>query len=349
MPKKGQAPVASGSLLKYFKKSENLPSQSPSGGESVLMEESISEKQSVQEEQSIPVAREISDCGSGPTLTIDTSDDDTDDVEHSEHIAVNKSSNYDEHTEPLSKKRKRVGQKYSREWERQLSWLAPSADCYFGFCRVCKKDVKVSAGIKDLLKHADTQKHQQNERTLKVPMKSIEQLTTSSLNEKVRNAELQMCAWGASRNKSASEVEEFAAIMRHICPDSDIAKGIKLGRTKVTSIITNVVGEGYHEELIAHLKTAKFSLIVDESTDISGKKSLVLITRTYFWEGDSLTIKDCFYNLFEVVKTDSRTLHELVTKSFNEDRIPYTENMLGYGADVVAQCVRANLARFNRY
>ncbi|XP_055615093.1 uncharacterized protein LOC129767099 [Toxorhynchites rutilus septentrionalis] len=94
MPKKGQAPVASGSLLKYFKKSENLPSQSPSGGESVLMEESISEKQSVQEEQSIPVAREISDCGSGPTLTIDTSDDDTDDVEHSEHIAVNKSSNY---------------------------------------------------------------------------------------------------------------------------------------------------------------------------------------------------------------------------------------------------------------
>lgn len=193
--------------------------------------------------------------------------------------------------------------------------------------------MKISAGIKDLLKHAASQKHQQKEKELVVPKQTIETFTNTSYNDKVRNAELQLCAWGAAHNKSAAEIEGFAGLMRHLCPDSAIAKGIKLGRTKVTSIISNVVGEGYHEELISILQTSKFSLIVDESTDKSSKKSLAMITRTYFWQGDSLTIKDCFYNLIEVVETDSRTLHALVTGSFNEDKVPYTKNMLGYGAD----------------
>ncbi|XP_053699227.1 uncharacterized protein LOC128746206 [Sabethes cyaneus] len=249
------------------------------------------------------------------------SDDDNDSIDPSEvsQQIVSELPN------TLPPKKQKATQKYSKHWEKQLTWLSPSTDYSTGFCRACKKDIKISAGIKDLLKHAASQKHQQNERALAIPMKSINAFANSSYNDRLRNAELQLCAWGAAHNRSAVEIEEFAVLMARLCPDSTIAKGIKLGRTKVNSIISNVVGEGFHEELTGHLQISKFSLIVDESTDKSCKKSLAMITRTYFWE-------------------NSRTLYALVINSFDKDKIPYKQNMLGYAADGAKNMTGENLS-----
>nr|CAI5832933.1 unnamed protein product [Callosobruchus analis] len=50
-------------------------------------------------------------------------------------------------------------------------------------------------------------------------------------------------------------------------------------RTKCTSIINNVIGKTSFERLISKLKVSKFSLIVDESTDVSSKKHLAIVVR----------------------------------------------------------------------
>ncbi len=52
-----------------------------------------------------------------------------------------------------------------------------------------------------------------------------------------------------------------------MCPDSEIAKHIKCGRTKLTAIIKNVTGKFSSINLIENMKHSKFSIIVDESTD----------------------------------------------------------------------------------
>lgn len=62
------------------------------------------------------------------------------------------------------------------------------------------------------------------------------------------------------------------------------AKGSKLGnirmhRTKCTKILTNVVSPALKEELIADVQGKKFSLIVDETTDVSTEKQLCVIVR----------------------------------------------------------------------
>ncbi|XP_058827037.1 uncharacterized protein LOC131687020 [Topomyia yanbarensis] len=226
------------------------------------------------------------------------------------------------HTRSGTKKKKAV-QKYMKDWELKLHWLAPGSNQYS----------KCSAGFVDFQKHGTTQKHKQNESLLKKATPSVTTMLKTSYKEKIRNAELQLCAWGAANDKSASDIESFAECIRRICPDSEIAKGLKMGRTKATAIITNVLGEGQHDELSAHLKKTPFSLIADESTDLAAKKSLALIVRTFFWRKAKLVVADCFYDLIQVIETDSRTLHTIVTDCFKRDHIDYQSNLLGYAAD----------------
>lgn len=224
-------------------------------------------------------------------------------------------------------------QKFCKDWMTNFTWLSESSDKHAGYCKACNKDIKCLGGLKDLIKHAGTEKHKTRENSVKQKTTIEKYATTTSLSVKVRNAELQLCAWGAAHNKSASEIEEFAACMRRICSDSEIAKGIKVGRTKATCVIKNVLGEGQHDDLAAHLQCHPFSLIADESTDLSNKKTLALVARTYFWVNEKLIVKDCFYDLIQVTETDSVTLYNKVTDSFEKDNIPFKSNLIGYAAD----------------
>lgn len=53
-----------------------------------------------------------------------------------------------------------------------------------------------------------------------------------------------------------------------------------------------------------------FSIIVDSSTDISTKKSLVVIVR--FWNKDCQMIKDRFLDLLEVEDCSSEGFYQLI-------------------------------------
>lgn len=56
------------------------------------------------------------------------------------------------------------------------------------------------------------------------------------------------------------------------------SKIFKCARTEVTQI-TKILGSKAESEINSKLKTTTFSLIVDEATDISTQKSLVLVVR----------------------------------------------------------------------
>ncbi|KAL7725542.1 hypothetical protein ACLKA6_013897 [Drosophila palustris] len=73
------------------------------------------------------------------------------------------------------------------------------------------------------------------------------------------------------------------------CPDSKIAKDIKCGRTKATQL-TKELGSKSSQSIVNDLKSTKFSLIVEQTTDVSNRKALVLVAR-YF---HALTSKQFF-------------------------------------------------------
>lgn len=52
-----------------------------------------------------------------------------------------------------------------------------------------------------------------------------------------------------------------------------------LKRTKCTAIIKNVLGDYRQSILLSKLKSVKFSILIDESTDVSSIKNLGIVCR----------------------------------------------------------------------
>lgn len=86
-------------------------------------------------------------------------------------------------------------------------------------------------------------------------------------------------------------------LLRSVCPDCKLAKKIVLGRNKCQAVIQNVIGECNSEDLLNELRSSKFSLLVDESTDTSTTKLLCLVVRRL---NVNLETTDDFLTLLEV-------------------------------------------------
>lgn len=67
-------------------------------------------------------------------------------------------------------------------------------------------------------------------------------------------------------------MEHLPKLIHAVCPDSKVAAGIKCSRTKTQLIVEKVIGKESFENLCLDLSENKFSLIIDESTDVSTMK-----------------------------------------------------------------------------
>lgn len=134
-------------------------------------------------------------------------------------------------------------QKFKDEWlqlEPFKSWLTRSKKGEgFGFCKVCGCDVAISNGGKfDLTKHKSTSKHVTKCKVM-VGQKSISESMPSTSKEtnlanQIKEAEIRISSYVAEHNIPFLAAEHLPNIVKAICPDSQIAKGINLGRTKAT-------------------------------------------------------------------------------------------------------------------
>lgn len=79
-------------------------------------------------------------------------------------------------------------------------------------------------------------------------------------------------------------------------PNSPELKKISDDRTKVVKLITVIIGDHSFSELLNHLKSNHFYIMIDESTDIGNTKNLVIIV-CYLHENE---VVDDFLALLEV-------------------------------------------------
>lgn len=98
---------------------------------------------------------------------------------------------------------------------------------------------------------------------------------------------------------------------------------------KCTGLIKNVLAPNFHKELIADVGTSAFSLITDESTDITMKKCLDMIK--YFSESEQ-KIETTFYQMIEIQDGTAITITDAVKNALNEDKLPLL-NLMGIGVD----------------
>lgn len=92
-------------------------------------------------------------------------------------------------------------------------------------------------------------------------------------------AEIKIGALIAEHNLPMKLFDHLILLLKDIFPDSKTAQGMQMGRTKVTGILKHVLAKSHFEELIEELETKKFSISVDEYTDIGVVKNIRVFVR----------------------------------------------------------------------
>ncbi|CAH0551284.1 unnamed protein product [Brassicogethes aeneus] len=169
------------------------------------------------------------------------------------------------------------------------------------------------------------------------------------LKDQTKRAELKLCAFLVEHNLAIKLMDHLTPLLKNIFPDSEIAKNITGGRTKAKGVILNILREISHAEIIQDMKKYPFSLIIDETTDISTKKSLAVVVR-YCKNG---VVHDKFLTLIEVQSCTASDLFAAIKKELDDNQVPY-KNIIGFAADHASVMmgqyngVRAKLMELNK-
>ncbi|XP_053949419.1 uncharacterized protein LOC128857699 [Anastrepha ludens] len=166
---------------------------------------------------------------------------------------------------------------------------------------------------------------------------------SSDINEReeplsiaAKSAEIRIAAFCAEHNIPYAALDHLSDLLKSSLSGSKIAHKIVLKRTKGTAIVKNVIGETEKCRLAEKLKITKFSVLTDESMDISATKTSCLLAR-YFDEEEGKIVSK-FWDLVQVLqpgKVTSATAEHLynnIIASFKERGIPMA-NIVGFGSD----------------
>jgi hypothetical protein len=143
-----------------------------------------------------------------------------------------------------------------------------------------------------------------------------------------KNFEQKIVMFAVEHNLSFNSLDHLTKLIKEAAKiPANTVQNLKLSRTKGTKIVLDTFAPRQQKKLAEILSKTKFSIIADESTDVSATKCLALTVR-YF----DITIKSQFLCLLEVPQADAKTLFDVIMAKFNDLKINFS-NVIGYGAD----------------
>lgn len=259
------------------------------------------------------------------------------------------------------KKSKHRPQKYRTLWESEgdfKDWIGPDKNNVFrAHCKLC--DVKISCETSTLKRHMSNSEHLRKIKNVKVfkPIDSFFKKTDRNVSHEnsVAELELKLCSFMAEHNISYQTMDHLSEILKCI-PDSKIAADIKLKRTKCTNVIKNVIGECHKSNLETLLKSTKFSVLVDESTDISSVKTMCIVVRLY--DPETERISSLLWELRPIFEKDDfdaanqgatgAAIYDSIIKSFQDRNVPIS-NIIGYASDGASVMMGQNNSVASRF
>lgn len=206
-------------------------------------------------------------------------------------------------------------------------------------CLWCKKVFSIAyGGVRDVRSHCAGSKHKAiaAARQASTGIVSFAKQTPTTdpavLAHKRRTfeSELQMVNFIAQKNLPLRLLDDLTDNVSDWFPDSKIAKSISCKRTKGSMLVKNVIAKCLKEELCKRLAYSHFSLLIDETTDISTSKKLAMVV-IYFDEEAGRTQYQ-FYRLLDLNEATAEAIFEKIKQSFLEDGIPL-KHVIALGTD----------------
>lgn len=229
-------------------------------------------------------------------------------------------------------------QRFRSEWlndERYKQWLMRLEGCDTKcYCKYCK--VELLARLGDIERHSKTKKHVRaaepfsSSRQRALPFKPIRQ------ESKLVEGRL---ALFIAEHCSFLTVDHLCDLCKSCFSDSKGTVDLKLHRTKCTAIACNVLAPHFEQFLISDLGDQGYSLIVDETNDISVTKLLGIVIRYYS------TARNTIVNTYlEVAQLDECNADSIVEslKSCLSKRGLNVNKLLAIGTDNASVMVGIN-------
>jgi hypothetical protein len=227
-------------------------------------------------------------------------------------------------------------QKYRNSWEKlpaMKGWLQPCTTANKkAYCKYCKTFINAKLG--DLNKHRQSMKHKAAEKPFSCPRQ--QKLNLQPLNKTVteqQQKEGKTCLFVAAHTS--------INVVEHLCEIQDVP----FHRTKCTNIIKNVVGPYFLNDLLLDIGDKYYSLIIDESTDVTVLKMLGLVIR-YFSQKHS-RIVCTFLSLVHIENGTAECIVESIKgllKKYNLD----LQKLQGIGTDNASAMVGINGGVFKK-
>jgi hypothetical protein len=158
--------------------------------------------------------------------------------------------------------------------------------------------------------------------------KPIQVVRVPKVADEVKVAEIELAVTMACHSAILT-MDHLGEIIARNAQGSKLGN-IKMHRRKCTKILTNVVSPTLREQLIADVQGKKFSLIVDESTDVSTAKQLCVIVR-YYSEVEK-KILTAFVDLIPVVHTSADDLFNAIKDCLTEIKFDLVD-CVGYSSN----------------
>jgi len=137
--------------------------------------------------------------------------------------------------------------------------------------------------------------------------KSIEDLNTQinepllTFDERKKAAEIKYAAFIAEKNISHQTATKILKLFQQIGQDPNVLKKMNISRTKCKNIISNVLCPVETERVVNSIQNTKFSIFIDETSDISNKKWMTFLAR--YVDHKSLDIRS---QLLKLIDFDAR-------------------------------------------
>ena len=179
-----------------------------------------------------------------------------------------------------SAKKKKYKSHFQAEWLQEFSYIKRSEKGDgFALCSVCNSSFSITAGGKnDITRHSKGSMHVANANSSKTTPK-IASLFKATAPDRVTHAEVLFSAFVAEHNLPFAVADHFTDLCQHMFPDSEIAKKFACRRTKTTHIINRAIAPSFDSKVTEACKTEKFSIMVDESNDQGGEKTMAILIR----------------------------------------------------------------------
>lgn len=194
-------------------------------------------------------------------------------------------------------------------------WLQKCEDPYKARCIVCKKTL--ITGKSTLQKHNRTLLHKRNMKGKKNEEEGVVKKSSTFISENIKEAELRFCLDIVEHCKSFNSFDHIVRMIQTALPDSNIIKNVSFKRTKISSIIKNVINKSVISETTKILQNKLLSVLIDESIDISETKNLCILSR-YIHEGK---IQTYLLDLVYIKDTTSEHLYECFLQSLEKHNL----------------------------